>query len=89
MSEEDEAKMILMHADKCPTSEENDVESLALIWDSATPYLARHGGEPLVGLVVSELRVEAAEAPVHGEVGGAALVLGDLCTHRRYSVSFD
>ena len=72
-----------MHADKCPTSEENDVESLALIWDSATPYLARHGGEPLVGLVVSEQRVEAAEAAVHGEVGGAALVLGDLCTHHK------
>ena len=36
-----------------------------------------------MGLVVSEQRVEAAEAPVHGEVGGAALVLGDLCTNHK------
>ena len=31
-----------------------------------------------LGMVVNLWRVEAAEAPVHGEVGGAALVLGDL-----------
>ena len=88
-----------MHAGECPTSEENDVGNLALIWDPCSaagqitsstdvaelqwPDLARHGGEPLLDLVVSEQRVEAAEAALHGEVGGAALVLGDLCTHHK------
>ena len=48
-----------------------------------SPDLARHGGEPLLDLVISEQRVEAAEAALHGEVGRAALVLGDLCTHHK------